>query len=101
MFSAPRPQYVEKPPSDFQIVEGLLSGSIGKTNNTVTTAMLRETAIKPLPPTRQSENKAVGFFESGLLTGASIYLSMILPVLGLTAYYLGKKGLEAASKLRH
>ncbi|KAJ4418637.1 hypothetical protein N0V82_005428 [Gnomoniopsis sp. IMI 355080] len=102
MFSVPRPQYVEKTPQNFQKVEDLLtSGISGKTKSKVTTSMLREAAIKILPPTRQSENEGVGFFESGLLTGASIYLSMILPTLGFTAYFLGKKGVEYASRLRH
>lgn len=102
MFSVARPQYVEKTPQNFQKVEDLLlSGISGKTKSKVTTSMLREAAVKTLPPTRQSENEGVGFFESGLLTGASIYLSMILPTLGFTAYFLGKKGMEYASRLRH
>ncbi|KAJ4388997.1 hypothetical protein N0V93_006459 [Gnomoniopsis smithogilvyi] len=100
MFSVPRPQYVEKTPLVFQKVEDLLSGGSGKTTSKVTTSILREVATKQLPPTRQSENTGVGFFESGLLTGASIYLSMILPALGFTAYFLGKRGVEYASKLR-
>lgn len=101
MFSVPRPQYVEKPPREFQVVEHLLSGNSEKSKHTITASMLRENAVKVLPPTRQSENTGVGFFEAGLLTGAGIYFSMILPALGFTAYYLGKQGVEFASRLRH
>lgn len=101
MFSVPRPQYVEQTPREFQLVENLLSGPSEKSKQSMTASILRERATKALPPTRQSENTGVGFFESGLLTGAGIYFSMILPALGLTAYYLGKQGVEFASRLRH
>ncbi|ROV87691.1 hypothetical protein VMCG_10574 [Cytospora schulzeri] len=96
MFSAARPQFVEKPPAGFQKAEELLSGSSKK----VTTSTLRESAVKPLPPTKQSDNKAIGFFEQGIVTGASIFLSIVLPVVGYSTYLLGRKGVEYAMKLR-
>lgn len=100
MFSIPRPQFAQKPPSVFQKVDDLLSGGTGKSRGKITTSTLREAAIKPLPATGQSENEAVGFFESGLLTGAGIYLSVVLPVVGYTTYFLGRKGFEYAARLR-
>lgn len=96
MFSVPRPQFVEKPPAVFRKVEELLSGS---SKSTVTTSTLREAAIKPLPPTKQSNNTAVGFFEQGLLTGAGIILSIVLPAVGYSTYFLGRKGVEYTMKL--
>lgn len=96
MFSVARPQFVEKPPANFQKAEDLLSGSSKK----VTMSTLREAAVKPLPPTKQSENKAIGFFEQGLFTGAGIILSVVIPVLGYSTYFLGRKGVEYTLKLR-
>lgn len=106
MFSVPRPQFAEKPPPAFQKVEDLLSSGAGKgkgewkARGKVTSSMLREKAVKPLPPTGQSENKAVGFFEVGLLTGAALYLSAVLPAVGYITYFLGRKGLEYAARTR-
>lgn len=96
MFSVPRPQFVEKPPAVFQKVEELLSGSSMK----VTTSTLREAAVQPLPPTKQSDNKAIGFFEQGFFTGATILLSVVLPAVGYSTYFLGRKGVEYTLKLR-
>ncbi|CAN8095659.1 unnamed protein product [Discula destructiva] len=98
MFSVSRPQFVEKPPVDFYKVEELLAIGTGKPKARITTSALRETAVKPLPPTGQSENKAIGFFESGILLGLSIYAPIILSGLGFTAYFVGKKGLELATR---
>lgn len=92
---------MEKPSAGFQKVEELLCVSPAKAKSKVTASALREAALRPLPPTKQTENQGVGFFESGLLTGAGIYMSMILPALGFATYYLGKKGVEYISKLRH
>lgn len=109
MFSVPRPQFAEKPPPAFRGVEDLLlSGSAaagtgkgkGKGKGHVTAAMLREKAVRPLPPTGQSDNKSIGFFETGILTGAAIYASVLLPALGYTAYFLGRKGFDYAARAR-
>lgn len=100
MFSVPRPQFVEQLPAGFQKVKGLLSGEGGKDRGNTTTSSLRELATKPLPPTGQSDNTGIGFFESGIMVGAGIYLSLILPALGFTTYFLSRKGLEYASKFR-
>lgn len=100
MFSAPRPQFVEKAPSDFSKLDELLAGGSGKTKSKVTTSALRATAVKPLAPTKQSQNSGVGFFESGLLVGASIYAPILFGTLGYAAYFLGRNGLELASRLK-
>lgn len=103
MFSVARPQFVERVRGEFQRVEDVLGSgsSLSKAGKSgITTSKLRELAVKPLPPTGQSDNKAVGFFEHGLLLGAGIYASLILPALGLTTYFLGKKGLELAARYR-
>lgn len=96
MFSVPRPQFVERAPEVFQKAEELLSGSSRK----ATAATLREAAVEPLPPMRVSDNKAVGFFEQGLFTGASVMLSVVLPAVGYSTYLLGRKGVEYALRLR-
>jgi hypothetical protein len=96
MFSVARPQFVERPPAAFQKAEELLSGSSKK----ITASTLREAAVKPLTAIKQSDNKAVGFFEQGLFTGAGILLSIVLPIVGYSTYLLGRKGVEYAMKLR-
>lgn len=103
MFSVPRPQFVEKVVAEgFQKVEDvLLSSTSKKTRGSgITTTKLRDLATKPLPPTGQPDNKGIGFFESGLLVGAGIYASLLLPALGFTTYFLGRKGLELAARYR-
>lgn len=100
MFSTPRPQFINKASPVFRRLDDLISNWGGKDGGKGTASELRGLATKPLPPTRQSDNKAIGFFESGLLTGAGIYLAMILPVVGYSTYFLGKKGLAYAAKLR-
>ncbi|KAG6357138.1 hypothetical protein INS49_015015 [Diaporthe citri] len=98
MFSAARPQFVRKPAAALHKADELLSG--GPNRGGVTAAALREAATRPLAPVKQSSNKAVGFFEQGILTGAALYLSIILPVVGYSTYFLGGKGVEFALKLR-
>lgn len=103
MFSVARPQFAEKPPRVFREVEDLLSGGAGKgkaRDKSASPAALREKAVKPLPPTGQSENTSVGFFEVGLMTGAAIYMTAVLPAVAYTTYFLGKKGFEYASRMR-
>ncbi|KAG8159435.1 hypothetical protein KVR01_011096 [Diaporthe batatas] len=98
MFSVARPQFVRKPAAALHKADELLSG--GPNKGGVTAAALREAATKPLAPVKQSSNKGVGFFEQGLLTGAALYLSVILPVVGYSTYFLVRKGVEFALKLR-
>lgn len=98
MLSVARPQFVRKPAAAIQKADELLSG--GPNKGGVTASALREAATRPLAPVKQSSNKAVGFFEQGILTGAALYLSVILPVVGYSTYFLGRKGVEFALKLR-
>ncbi|KAL2280386.1 hypothetical protein FJTKL_12621 [Diaporthe vaccinii] len=98
MFSVARPQFVRKPAAAVYKADELLSG--GPNRGGVKAAALREAATRPLAPVKQSSNKAVGFFEQGVLTGAALYLSIILPVVGYSTYFLGRKGVEFALKLR-
>jgi hypothetical protein len=98
MFSVARPQFVQRPAAGLHKADELLSG--GPNKGGVTAAALREAATRPLAPAKQSSNKGVGFFEQGILTGAALYLSIILPVVGFSTYFLGRKGVELALKLR-
>lgn len=108
MFTVPRPQFVEEVQAEFQRVDALLSsssgvgggGGKGRGASSTTTSQLRALATKPLPPTGQTENTGTGFFETGLMVGAGMYLSLILPALGFTTYFLGRKGLELAAKFK-
>lgn len=98
MFSVARPQFVNKAGAAVRRAEELLAG--GRGGGGVAASGLREAATRPLAPVRQSSNKAVGFFEQGILTGAALYLSIILPVVGYSTYFLGRKGVELALRLR-
>ncbi|KAJ0116118.1 ldehyde dehydrogenase [Diaporthe amygdali] len=98
MFSVARPQFVQKPPAALRKADELLSG--GPNKGGVTASALREAATQPLAPVKQSSNKAIGFFEQGILTGAALYLSIILPAVGYSTYFLGRKGVEYALKFR-
>jgi len=98
MFSVARPQFVEPLPAELQPADHLLLEDASPPG--VSAASLRAAAVKPLKPTGQPKNEIMGFFETGILIGASITLSVVLPLLGYTTYTLGRKGLELAMRLR-
>ena len=95
MFSVSRPQFVEARPEAFGRAEALLSGA-----KEVSAASVRASAAKPLKPTGQPRNDLLGFFETGLLIGASITLSVILPIIGYTTWTLGRKSLDLVAKYK-
>lgn len=96
MFSVPRPQFVEPQPDAFTHVEKLLDGdAVG-----VTAQSVRALATKPLSPTGQPRNDYLGFFEAGFFTGFGITLSVVLPLVGYGTYFLGRRGLEYALRMR-
>jgi hypothetical protein len=101
MFSVARPQFV-KPPAEqaFSVAYDILTAKTGVATSAAPAA-LRALAVKPLNSTGQGKNEGLGFFEGGFFIGASFTLSIMLPLLGLTGYLVGRKGLELAMRLRH
>ena len=95
MFSKARPQFVEESPAVFAKAEQLLEGS-----KKATTHGIRNLAVAPLKPTGQPNKDVLGFFESGFFVGAGLTLFGILPLLGYTSYFLGRKGLQFALSVR-
>ncbi|KAH6987358.1 Aldehyde/histidinol dehydrogenase [Ilyonectria sp. MPI-CAGE-AT-0026] len=96
MFSVPRPQFIERQPDAFTHVEKLLDGdAVG-----VTAQSVRALATKPLSPTGQPRNDYLGFFEASFFTGFGITLSVVLPLVGYGTYFLGRRGLEYALRMR-
>jgi hypothetical protein len=95
MFSFSRPQYIEPLPESFQKAEQMLAGTKG-----VSTSSIRALAVKPLKPTGQPKNEILGFFETGAILGASITLTVVLPLVGYTAWMLGRRGFEYAMRFR-
>lgn len=67
MFQVPRPEYIEFPPRSTVFAE-LLDGG----QNTDAWRSFAKKNQAPLPPTGQPEGKTIGFFEQGLITGASV-----------------------------
>ncbi len=97
MFSLARPQFAEPPPESLRKVDDLLSAG-GKTS--ASTSNVRALATKPLQPTGQPKNERLDFFGAGLLIGASMTLSVAVPLLGYAAWTLGRKGLEYSMRFR-
>ncbi|KAI0023546.1 Aldehyde/histidinol dehydrogenase [Xylariomycetidae sp. FL0641] len=95
MFSAARPQYVERPSNAFAHAEKLLEGAKG-----VSTSSIRAMAVKPLKPTGQPSNWGIGFFEQGILIGLGLALTVVFPVIGYTTWITGRKGVQLAMKWR-
>ncbi|CAJ2507695.1 Uu.00g088810.m01.CDS01 [Anthostomella pinea] len=95
MFSVARPQYVEKSMGAFAKAEQLLEGVKG-----ISTSSVRALAVKPLRPTGQPSNWGIGFFEQGILIGASLILTVVAPVIGYTTWVTGRKGFQLAMKLK-
>lgn len=96
MFSAARPQFVEPQPDAFARVDSLLDGDVPG----VTAQSVRALATKPLTPTGQPRNDYLGFFEASFFTGFGITLSIVLPLVGYGTYFLGRRGLEYAMRMR-
>ncbi|KAI5917315.1 Aldehyde/histidinol dehydrogenase [Camillea tinctor] len=95
MFSVARPQYVERPTGAFTNAEKLLQGVKG-----ISTSRIRALAVKPLKPTGQPSNWALGFFEQGFFVGAGFFLTIVFPILGYTTWIAGRKGLQLAMTLK-
>ncbi|KAH9883343.1 Aldehyde/histidinol dehydrogenase [Xylariomycetidae sp. FL2044] len=93
MFSVGRPQYVEPPAGAFAEAEKLLEGARG-----VNASSIRKLAVQPLKPTGQGSNWGIGFFEQGILIGASIMLTVVIPLVGYTTWITGRKGFQLAMR---
>jgi acyl-CoA reductase-like NAD-dependent aldehyde dehydrogenase len=95
MFSVPRPQYITTSPELFSVSAKILDNM----NHTSEKAM-RSLATAPLAPTGQGKGFAIGFFEQGLLTGAAVALTVVVPAISYGTYVIGRKCFEYAAKRR-
>ena len=82
MFSVPRPEYINYL-ARTGAVANVLDGAEADAER-----KLREEAQKPLPPTGQRPGKAIGFFEQGLLVGATVLTTTTITGLALVGYYM-------------
>jgi hypothetical protein len=82
MFSIPRPEYITFPARSDTIAKAL--DGDGRDSE----RKLREEAQKALPPTGQPPGRAVGFFEQGLLTGATILAASTVAGLAMAGYFI-------------
>jgi acyl-CoA reductase-like NAD-dependent aldehyde dehydrogenase len=95
MFSVPRPQYVTTPPEPFSASARMLDGA-----NPTSERAVRSLATAALAPTSQGKGFAIGFFEQGLLTGAAVVLTVVLPAVTYGTYIVGRKCFEYATRGR-
>ena len=51
-------------------------------------------ASQPLKPTGQGKGEAIGFFEQGIITGATVMFGIVVPGVLYTSWVLGRKGVE-------
>lgn len=85
MFSKARPQYITPP-----TIETL------QDITTVSSRQLKAVATAPLKPISQGRGFAIGYFEQGLISGASIVISIVLPAVGYGTYLVGRKVFQHA-----
>ena len=82
MFSVPRPEFINysaRTGAVAKVLDGVEADAERK---------LREEAQKPLAPTGQRPGKAIGFFEQGLLVGATVLMTTTITGLALTGFYV-------------
>jgi hypothetical protein len=82
MFSVPRPEFINFPARSIAVAKAL-DGEEPDVER-----KLREEAQKALPPTGQPPGRAVGFFEQGLVTGATILATSTIAGLVIVGYYV-------------
>ncbi|KAF5870410.1 putative aldehyde dehydrogenase protein [Botrytis fragariae] len=87
MFSSPCPQYIALPPEDLFLLDKVLAG--GSEANELF-ERIRKMAVKALPETGQAPGHAIGFFEQGILLGAGLFLSAVVPALGYISWVGGR-----------
>jgi hypothetical protein len=80
MFSSARPQYVRPPPKDLLVIDELLRDPQLKSTATQL-EQIRRRALEPLRSIDQPQGFAIGFFEQGILLGAGLVLTVVIPTL--------------------
>jgi hypothetical protein len=89
MFSVPRPQYIIPSPASLLPASQILDGS-----SKVAAKEIRKLAFTPLKSTGQGKGEAIGFFEQGIITGASILFGVVVPTTIYGTWVLGRKGFQ-------
>jgi hypothetical protein len=100
MFSSPRPQYVTPPSAELTKAGDALGQFTTSTSQQQYMRELRKVALDALPPTGQPKGHAIGFFDQGILIGAGIFLTVVLPSVGYGAWFLGRMGWRTAFSSR-
>jgi hypothetical protein len=88
MFSIPRPEFINFSARSWAVAKALDGGEPDAERK------LREEAERTLPPTGQQPGKAIGFFEQGLLTGATVVATSMITCLALVGFYVLPKALR-------
>lgn len=89
MFSFARPQYARPPPKELLVVDELLRAPPSKTTATQLET-IRRRALEPLTKIDQPQGFAIGFFEQGVLLGAGLVLTVVLPTLVYSSWIVGR-----------
>ena len=89
--SLPRPQYITSPPSSLSPVSQILTFN---KDSKISSKDLRKLSLAPLKPTGQAPGKAIGFFEQGIVTGASLLFGIVLPLTLVGTWLAVSKGVE-------
>jgi len=89
MFSIPRPQYITPISPTLAPISQIIEGS-----DKVSTKEIRKLALEPLEPTGQGKGEAIGFFEQGIITGATVMFGIVVPGVLYTSWVLRRKGVE-------
>lgn len=89
MFSSERPQYVKPPTEDLLWIDEILVTSQQSKSMAAALKKIQSSAVEPLPKTGQGLGHAIGFFEQGILLGAVLFFSAVIPTLGYGSWVLG------------
>lgn len=89
MFSTLRPQYIAISPQSVLPISQILY-----VNSKISTKEVRKLAVTPLKPTGQGKGEAIGFFEQGIITGATILFGIVVPTTIYATWVLGRKGFQ-------
>lgn len=84
MFSSARPQYTSCPKTDLLVIDELFRHE----TNSKLLQTLKMSAIEPLAKMNQGKGHAIGFFEQGILLGAGLFLTVLIPAIGYSSWLL-------------
>ncbi|KAL2074047.1 hypothetical protein VTL71DRAFT_7825 [Oculimacula yallundae] len=98
MFSTERPEYILPPSKELSSLETILGGEKAAGDAELLVRELRKQAVEPLPKTGQRPGHAIGFFEQGIMIGAGLFLSIVVPSMAYGTYLLGRSAWRLARR---